>query len=142
MALSVNITPSGYYSASVSATLPDGISQWQAKRTLVISYSGGGSSGSISLQSQETGGAIGHWSGSITGLQDGTRYTWQALVYDGLTYTDSGAFTTPAVPPPPPPTGPYIWNGSEWKEATPYIWTGSAWARATANIWDGSAWQS
>lgn len=51
-------------------------------------------------------------------------------------------FKSVVVEAPPQPTGPYIWNGSEWKEATPYIWTGSAWVPATANIWDGSAWQS
>ena len=39
-------------------------------------------------------------------------------------------------------TGPFIWDGSEWKHATPYIWDGSSWVQATAYIWNGSEWKS
>ena len=137
--LSVNIYPSGYYSATVSALLTGGSADWPSKRTLTISYAGGGDSGSVSLASSETGGTTSHWSGGITGLLDGTTYTWTAQVFDGSTYTDSGTFTTP---PAPPPNGSYIWNGSTWQEATPYIWNGSTWEPATAYVWDGSGWQS
>lgn len=39
-------------------------------------------------------------------------------------------------------SGPWIFNGTEWKNATPYIYNGTAWKKATAFIYNGTAWKS
>ena len=147
--LTCTITATGYTRAQLTASFTGGDPDYSRDRYLRLTLDGrtqdlvDDSPGSPDYGSSD-------WNREISPLSAGTTYAWSAvLVYvDGqgnrveTGYTASGSFTTPDEPPPAPTTGPYIWNGSQWKRATPYVWNGSAWVEATANIWNGSQWKS
>lgn len=131
-------------SADFAAYFSGGDSSYSRYRYVELTISG---FGTYTFDSDSAGGANSSFSYYVWGLTPNTTYSWSVVMgyYAGpgategptlTSYSDSGSFTTPAE------TGPYIWNGSEWKPATPYIWNGTSWVQATANIWDGSSWQS
>ena len=131
--LSVNINPSGYYSANVFGTFTGGDATF-GRRTMTVVYQSSGGGGSVNISADQASGATSTFSGQITGLDDGTTYTWTAMVNDpNGTATDSGSFTTPAGPP-PVYTGPVIRDGNDWYAPTPIVWDGSAWNVVTGKI--------
>lgn len=78
------------------------------------------------------------------------------MYYDGASHEVTpvdGSFTVPSVDftldyyyvtgSSPPPSGDgrvWIFNGTQWVEATPYIFNGSQWVQATPYIFNGTQW--
>ena len=133
-----DITPTGTTTAHIDAEFTGGDASYTRYRYLKVTI--GGVERAL-IYSTTQGGADSTFSSDTAGLLAGTTYSWTAVLCyedaDGdileTTYTDSGSFTTDA-----DAGNIFIYDGSDWVNATPYIYNGSSWVQATPYIYNGA----
>lgn len=136
--LRVSITTKSQTTATLTATFTGGASDYKYARALAIS---GIYSYTFYLESEETSGGSNTWSTTLTDLEPGTTYNWDAVLcywsgsWTESTYSRSGSFTTSGGG--SNESGVWIYTGS-WNLYTPYVYNGYSWEALDPYYYNGS----
>ena len=132
------MTTNGKTAANINALFENGDAVYSNYRYIRLKINGSWTTinGSTYTASISAGGASSTFSVTKTGLNAGTRYTYEVHLYyrSGSSYIDTGLYISGSFTTDQDASAIMLYHNG-WKNAIPYIYTGGAWHRCSSRLY-------